>query len=62
MSQQTQERRVFSPGIVSDPQINGGREGLFSPCSWKDRYPSSFAWLFLLSANDKPLAASARRI
>ncbi len=25
MSQQPQGRRVLSPGIVSDPQINGGK-------------------------------------
>jgi uncharacterized protein (DUF433 family) len=25
MSQQPQDRRLLSPGIVSDPQINGGK-------------------------------------
>ncbi len=25
MSQQPQDRRILSPGIVSDPQINGGK-------------------------------------
>jgi uncharacterized protein (DUF433 family) len=25
MSQQSQERRILSPGIVSDPHINGGK-------------------------------------